>query len=667
MWRLSASPVASSPTAFKTPPSSPVEVEIEPAARETHFCFPLRRRGDTMETNYPTTRRKVNRTPCCSIKLFVLCHCFLQLSQLLYSAYFRSTISTIEKRYGLNSFSSGAISSLNEVSNCILIVFVSYFGNRVHRPRIIGIGGLLMAFSAMILTLPHFLSQPYTHSSALQKDQALCNPSANATNPESCDVEVNKRLTETTLLWVFMGIAQLLFGVGSVPIQPFGISYIDDFAERKNSPLYIAILFAVSVFGPSIGYLLGAFMLRFYVDMNRSSFNEIPTLSPVDPGWVGAWWMGLLVITGFLTFSSIPYFFFPRQMSFEVEMAESESESDTHDNLREKDGSLIEFLKLFPRMFFHLLSSPLFLLLVMAQCCFSSVIAGLASFLSKFLERQYGVSVSFSTLLVGSLNLPAAALGMLIGGFIMRRLGLTLKSIPRFAVIMLIISTALCIPLFFMGCDTQKVSEVNYQVDRPRCSASCSCPESTALPVCDSNGIQYLSPCHAGCTNVTLHPNRTIRSMVFTNCKCVSGAENQVTPGHCPNRCSHYLYPVIILISLASLIACLSHNPLYMMVLRCVSADEKSFAIGLQFLLMRIFAWLPGPAIFGMVIDMSCIWWTNVCGRKFSCEYYDTVLFRRRYIGLQVGYKIIGIILLIILGWKAKRTQEYYLDKKPTI
>ncbi|KAF5898440.1 solute carrier organic anion transporter family member 2A1-like, partial [Clarias magur] len=560
---------------------------------------------------------------------FVLCHGLLQLTQLLHTAYFKSTITTIERRFGLDSLSSGTISSLHEVGNMVLIVFVSYLGSRVHRPRFIGMGGLLMSISAMILTLPHFLSQPYTYDSVLKDSRKdMCNVHAGSAN-ETCSLQDTRKLVDNTKLWVLMATAQLLFGIGSVPIQPFGISYVDDFAGPGNSPLYIAILFAVSVFGPAFGYLLGSVVLRIYVDVDRVNTVGSQELTPIDPRWVGAWWMGLLISAGGLFLTSLPYFFFPKAMH--VDNSTTNERNILKDSHESSDTSILKFLKMFPRLFVRLLLSPFFLMLVLSQCCFSAVMAGLATFLNKFLERQYSTSAAYSSLLIGAVNLPSAAIGMLLGGVIMKRWGLSLRAIPRFSMVVLTLSTVLCVPLFFMGCETQKVNGVYPNSSSVSiCTPNCSCSESLFNPVCGDNNIEYLSPCHAGCTSFTKDPNNTFRIKSFDNCSCVTTGNGigGALPGPCANSCPHLLLPVIFLISIAALIASLTHNPIYMMVLRTVPQDEKSLAIGVQFLLMRVLVWLPAPALFGVTIDSTCISWKRVCGKKLGCGYYDNTLLR---------------------------------------
>ncbi|XP_077447860.1 solute carrier organic anion transporter family member 2B1 isoform X2 [Stigmatopora argus] len=273
-----------------------------------------------------------NRSVLNSVKTFVALHSVLQMSLLLVSGYMKSSISTIERRYGLSSQKSGLLAAFNEVGNTLLIVFVSFLGSRVHRPRVIGLGALLACLASLLMALPHFLSGPYRYGRAdresgsrnvsglCRPDGALDAPSSNGTCERPADLAHRD-------VYPLLLLAQLLLGVASVPVQPFGISYIDDHASRKNSPLYLGIVLAVTAIGPALGFLSGAFMLRLYVDLDKMSADEVE-LDGGDLRWVGAWWLGFLVASCLLFLAALPYFFFPRTMSPEDQSGADESGVD---------------------------------------------------------------------------------------------------------------------------------------------------------------------------------------------------------------------------------------------------------------------------------------------------------------------------------------------------
>ncbi|NXJ09578.1 SO2B1 protein, partial [Odontophorus gujanensis] len=547
-------------------------------------------------------------------QFFVFCHGLLQLSQLLVSSYLKSSISTIEKRYGLSSKTSGLLASFNEVGNTLLIVFISYFGSRVHRPRFIGCGAILVSLAGFLMSLPHFITGPYEYdqsvASVFSNTTDLCQPKGTGSSGNLSDsICAPHAARENHEVLLVMFIAQVLLGIGGVPIQPFGISYIDDFASERNSPLYLGILFSLTVVGPGVGFMLGSGMLRFYVDIDKVSGDEVQ-LTNRDPRWVGAWWLGFLVAASLVAVAAVPYFFFPKEMPKEV------------------GGD-------FPVVLLRNLRHPVFLLVVLAQVNLSAMVAGLATFMGKFLERQFSLTASFANMIIGSVNIPGAMVGIVVGGAILKRFQMSLRQCSAMCILGMLICLILALPLVFLGCPTQKVAGVTYSESSEighhvsECSLQCNCPKEAYNPICGSDGIEYISPCYAGCRVVSIANNSVLN---YTNCACISenGLVGSAKPGTCGTGCSHLLLPFVVLSCLAGILASTSHTPSFMLILRSIQPEDKSFAVGIQFMLLRVLAWMPGPVLYGSAIDTTCILWEKKCDRKAACRYYDNNLFRQR-------------------------------------
>lgn len=66
---------------------------------------------------------------------------------------------------------------------------------------------------------------------------------------------------------------------------------------------------------------------------------------------------------------------------------------------------------------------------------------------------------------------------------------------------------------------------------------------------------------------------------------------------------------------------------------RSVNEEERSFALGMQFVIFRLFGYIPAPILFGNLIDSTCLFWKSTCGEKGGrCLLYDIEQFRYRLV-----------------------------------
>ena len=93
---------------------------------------------------------------------------------------------------------------------------------------------------------------------------------------------------------------------------------------------------------------------------------------------------------------------------------------------------------------------------------------------------------------------------------------------------------------------------------------------------------------------------------------------------------------------------------------RSVPDNQRSFALGIQFLIMRSLSFLPGPIIMGSVVDSQCTaWMFDKCGNKLNCADYDVDTLSRNLVifSITVSSKCDRLIVLwkIVTAWKVSK------------
>ncbi|KAM9125441.1 solute carrier organic anion transporter family member 3A1 isoform 2-T2 [Pangshura tecta] len=549
--------------------------------------------GDEAQRN----KKRKKKVSCFSnIKIFLVSECALMLAQGTVGAYLVSVLTTLERRFNLQSADVGVIASSFEIGNLALILFVSYFGARGHRPRLIGCGGIVMALGALLSALPEFLTHQYEYESgeirwgAEGRDVCAANGSTSNEGPDP-DLICRNRTT-TNMMYLLLIGAQVLLGIGATPVQPLGVSYIDDHVRRKDSSLYIGILFTMLVFGPACGFILGSFCTKIYVD-------------------------AVFIDT------------------------------------------------MIPKVTKHLLANPVFTCIILAACMEIAVVAGFAAFLGKYLEQQFNLTTSSANQLLGMTAIPCACLGIFLGGLLVKKLSLSALGAIRMAMLVNLVSTACYVSFLFLGCDTGPVAGVTVPYGNNSaptlpldpyspCNNNCECQTDSFTPVCGADGITYLSACFAGC-----------RSTNLTGCSCLSlvpAVNATVMHGKCPSPgCQEAFLTFLCVMCVCSMIGAMAQTPSVIILIRTVSPELKSYALGVLFLLLRLLGFIPPPLIFGAGIDSTCLFWSTFCGEQGACVLYDNVVYRYLYVSIAIALKSFAFILYTTTWQCLRKNYKRYI------
>lgn len=616
-----------------------------------------------------------------SKQAFLVVFCITWVLQGMYYTYFVSVITTIEKLFQIQSKTTGLIMSATEIGQIGSSLLLTYYGGQGHRPKWIAWGMVLFAVSSFTCSLPHFIygkqlihandvlfsgvastvQSPYTPSNTSLKPPNICRAPQlpfNGTEEWVNDTIVDKQeckdesLTEheiqskvTTIVLAIFFISLLGVGMGQTAVYTLGIPYIDDNVASRESPLYFAITIGVRILGPALGFILGSLCTRLYADLGVE-----PQISQTDPRWVGAWWLGLVLVSGLLMLASAAMFSFPKKLKKskppqqQIQNNQNELLAATKRSTRsltkqDKNPSLRDF----PKAVKRLLKNDILMFRTASSVLHILPIAGIYTFLPKYLESQFRLPAYTANMISGVGGILVMGVGIVISGFYILRVKPNARFVAAWIAFTAVAYAIGMTILMFIGCPMDDFAGLQrfdngLTTFEPPCNHNCICDLEKFSPICGDDDKTYFSACHAGCKKITVTDGKISE---FSDCLClVHNSTNESLPptfgaakiGYCEADCGNFWW-YIILFSFFVFVHSTSEVGSILLILRCVDPLDKAMALGLIQFAIGLFGNVPCPIIYGAVVDSACLVWEMACGEKGACWLYDADVFRTFYHG----------------------------------
>ena len=558
-------------------------------------------------------------------QVYILLYSLLGAVQGMGYTYLSSCLSTIEKQFGIKSQEAAWVFSGNEISQIAFIFFLPFLRKITKRTMWTSLALLASACGLFLCSMPYLVRDKSVYQGGW-KTQSIPTKDICADHSgreDQCKVE---RIRDWGGMFViFLGF--FISGIGTSFFYSFGVPYIDDNVSKNSSPVALSVVMAGRTIGPALGYILGGSTLRMYVSPGRGG-----DLKEGDSGWLGAWWLGFIVIAVSTSVVAPFLALFPERLPTDVDTEAKRLEKTRKEEPQTARDYVTDTINCGKR----LLKNKVYVFNSLSTIFFLFGFIGFGTFVPKYFEYHFRRNASSSGRSGGLSKSLGSVIGILLSGFVLAKFKFSARTVSAWNVCIGFGGVGFFIAMSFVACP--KLEIYGGVGENMPCQQNCGCLESSFQPTCSMDGeTLFFSPCHAGCkemeTEIVMKNGRKKIQKIYSECSCVresSKALNMTSAkpwwkesdlesplvggsalpsspsgavgGYCPLDCSKQFSIIIGLLTVMSLLGATGRLGNQLVSLRAVDPADKAASIILMVSALSLFVFLPSPIIFGSIM-----------------------------------------------------------------